>query len=193
MPFTTNPYLTHFTCANDKYRKHDLATAKALIKDYGKPVNLEMIHTTTPRGRELGEVMQQLYKQIGVNMKLIPVDQNTLVKRVFTNDYQISGWRIGDSNDVGPQVFALSFSKSRYNLTRYKNPELDKVAMAMRTASTAKVRQEKLCEMATMINESGHMTYRGGNRYHVFTRNNVKGVSITGLGRAQVWDAWKTN
>ena len=193
VPFTTNPYLTHFACANDKYRKHDLAKAKALIAEYGKPVNLEMIHTTTPRGRELGEVMQQLYKQIGVTMKLIPVDQNTLVKRVFTNDYQISGWRIANSSDVGPQLFALSFSKSRYNLTRYKMPELDEVAMAMRTATTAKVSQEKLCEMATMINESGHITYRGGNRYHVFTRNNVKGVSITRNGRAQVWDAWKSN
>ena len=126
-------------------------------------------------------------------MKLIPVDQNTLVKRVFTNDYMMSGWRIGDSNDVGPQLFGLSFAKSRYNLTRYKDEELDKVALGMRTADTREKRAEMSCKLVQMINDSGHMQYRGGNRYYVFTNKNIKNVSITELGRARVWDAWKTN
>lgn len=177
---------------NDGYLEYDPAKAKALLAEYGKPVNLEMIHTTTPRGREFGEVMQQLLKQVGVTMKLVPIDQNTLVKRVFTNDFQLSGWRIGDANDVGPQLFALSHSKSRYNLTRLKNEALDKAAMTMRTAATAETRAKGLCDLSRLINQSGNMQYRGGNKYYAITRKDIRNVAITSLGRVQVAYSWRS-
>ena len=194
VPFATHPFGNASKC-DSKYHFQDVKKAKALLDDYynggGKPISVEMIHTTTPRGRETGEIMQQLLKKVGIKMTLKPVDQNTLVKRVFTNNYQISGWRIADSNDVGPQIFALSYSKSRYNLTRYKDKTLDKVSYGMRIAKTRAKRDALQCKMAQMINDSAHMLYRGGNRYYVFTGKNVKGVSITSLGRVKVWDAWK--
>ena len=192
VPFARHPFGEGFKCVAN-YREYDLERAKQLIAEYGKPVNLEMIHTTTPRGRELGEIMQQLYKKIGVNLKLVPVDQNTLVKKVFTNDYIISGWRIADAGDVGPQLFALSFSKSRYNLTRYKNETLDKVSLGYRTAPTQEKRDALGCKLVRIINDSGHMLYRGGNKYYVLTGTNVRNVSIASLGRASVAEAWKTN
>jgi 4-phytase/acid phosphatase/peptide/nickel transport system substrate-binding protein len=176
---------------NDGYLEYDPAKAKKLLAAYGKPVEVEMIHTTTPRGRELGEVMQQLYKKVGVTLKLVPVDQNTLVKKVFTNEYQISGWRIGDANDVGPQLFALAISKSSYNLSRDKSEAFDKAAMAMRTAADRKSRDEGLCTLSRLMNESGSMQFRGGNRYHAITRANVHGVTFHPLGVARVRDAWK--
>lgn len=175
----------------DGYLEYNRAKAKKLLAAYGKPVEVEMIHTTTPRGREFGEVMQQLYKKVGVTLRLVPVDQNTLVKRVFTNDYQISGWRIGDANDVGPQLFALAFSKSRYNLSHVKSEALDKAAMAMRTAADRNTRDEGLCSLSRLMNESASMTYRGGNRYHAIMRANVQGVTMHPLGVVRVRDAWK--
>ena len=176
---------------DDGYLDYDPEKAKALLADYGKPVTLEMIHTTTPRGRELGEIMQQLFRQVGVKMTLIPVDQNTLVKKVFTNDYQISGWRIADASDVGPQLFGLTHSGSNYNLTRYKSAELDKAAVAMRTATSVEARERELCNLSRLANQAGNLQYRGGNKYYVLTRGNVKNVAITALGRAQVAYAWK--
>ena len=168
------------------YLEYDPKRAKALLADYGTPVNLELIHTTTPRGREFGEMLQQMYKAVGVELKLVPVDQNTLVKKVFTNDYQISGWRIADSADVGPQLFALSFSDSRYNLTRLKSPELDEVAMAMRTAPNEDARAKGLCDLSRIINQQANMGFRGANQYYVITRKNIKGVKILSQGRAGV-------
>ncbi|NKC14272.1 MAG: ABC transporter substrate-binding protein [Gammaproteobacteria bacterium] len=191
----TVPFARHALGADaecdDGYLDYDPEKAKALLADYAEPVSLEMIHTTTPRGRELGEIMQQLFKQVGVGMKLVPVDQNTLVKKVFTNDYQISGWRVADADDVGPQLYALSFSDSRYNLTRLKNEQLDKAATVMRTAATPAARDKGLCDLSRLINQSGNMQLRGGNKYYVITRKNVNNVAITVLGRAQVAYAWK--
>ena len=190
VPFARHPLGPDSDC-DGNYLEYDPKKAKALLADYGKPVEFEMIHTTTPRGRELGEILQQLYKKVGIKMTLIPVDQNTLVKKVFTNDYQMSGWRIVDAADVGPQVFALSHSASSYNLTRYKADDLDKVAAAMRTSADPKVREKRLCDLSRLINGSGHMQYRGGNRYYVITSKNVQNVRIMPLGVARVWDAWK--
>lgn len=192
VPFARHPLGTDSKC-DAQYLEYNPEKAKALLADYGKPVSIEMIHTTTPRGRESGEIAQQALKKVGIDLKLVPVDQNTLVKKVFTNDYQMSGWRIADSNDVGPQIFALAHSKSPYNLARYKDEELDKLAVRMRSAKTAEDRDALQCEMIQKMNQSGTLRYRGGNRYYVFTRNNVKGVSISTLGRARVREAWKTN
>jgi len=176
VPFAKHPYLGQFDCGDANYRDYDPKKAKELLADYGKPVKLTMIHTTTPRGRELGEMMQQMYKQVGVELELQPVDQNTLVKRVFTKNFDISGWRIRDAADIGPQIFALHHSKSSYNLTGYGSEEVDKLAMAMRTAKDMESRQKHLCELAGLMNESGHIQYRGGRRYHAFSRQHVRDV-----------------
>ena len=187
-PFIEHPY--EFECDDTAYRPNDYETAKALLKEYGKPVKVSMIHTTTPRGKELGEMLQQMYKKIGVELRLEPVDQNTLVKRVFTNNYQISGWRI-DDGAVGPQVFGLSHSKSPYNLSRYQSPKLDQLSLAMRTAKTPEEREKLLCEIVKIWNTEGTIQYRGGNRYHVLTGKNIQGIRPFRQGVPYVWYAWK--
>ena len=193
VPFVTHPFRGHYDCGDAGYRKYDPEKAKALLADYGKPVKLTLIHTTTPRGRETGEITQQLFKKVGVELILEPVDQNTLVKRVFTKDYQMSGWRIADGADIGPQIFGLNHSKSSYNLTGYIDPEMDKLVVAQRISTDKVERGKILCTIATMINESGHIRYGGGRRYHVFTRNNVKGIPAIWSGVADFSGAWIEN
>ena len=180
-----------FKCGDVKYPYHSIEKAKALVKQYGKPIKLQMIHTTTPRGREIGEINQQLFKKAGMELKLVPVDQNILVKRVFTNNYMISGWRVGDSIDVGSQLFALSFSKSPYNITRNKKPELDKLALAMRMAPTMKKREEMQCKLVAYINNTGNMAFGSGNLYHIIMQPNVKGMRGFSFGAPYVWYLWK--
>lgn len=177
-----------FKCAGDvSYPKHDMAKAKALVAEYGKPIALEYMHTTTPRGKELGEIAQQLLKKAGMKVTLVPVDQSILVKRVFTNKYMISGWRVADALDVGPQLFALSYSKSPYNITRLKLPNLDKLAMGMRTAKTMEGRQKLQCDLVSMINQNGNMAFGPGNRYHIMMQPNIKGMRGFTMGTAYVW------
>jgi peptide/nickel transport system substrate-binding protein len=63
---------------------HCLTTSrrrKALIKDYGKPVDFKMIVTATPRGRTNGQVLQQFWKQIGANMEIEQIDQAAIPPR----------------------------------------------------------------------------------------------------------------
>ena len=189
-PFARDPFGDQLDCGDANYREYDPAKAKALLEDYGKPVSVSMIHTTTPRGRELGEVMQQLYRKVGVELKLEPVDQNTLVKRVYANDYQISGWRIGDAPDIGPQLYALHHSDSSYNLTNYRTEAMDKLVEDQRVELAPEKRAEMLCRIAEIMNESGHIQYRGGNRYHVFTRPWIKDVEPIYEGAIDLSTVW---
>src|SRR3981189_621840 len=63
---TTNPYGDGpwVKCKDDGALPNDVERAKALIKDYGKPVDFKMIVTATPRGRNIGQVLQQFWKQV---------------------------------------------------------------------------------------------------------------------------------
>ena len=58
----SNPYGdgSWVKCKDDGALPEDLEKAKALLKDYGKPVDFKMIATATPRGRTVGQVFQQI-------------------------------------------------------------------------------------------------------------------------------------
>ena len=77
----SNPYGdgSWVKCKDDGALPFDVEKAKALIKDYGKPVEFKMIVTATPRGRTVGQVLQQFWKQVGANMEIEQVDQATIV------------------------------------------------------------------------------------------------------------------
>src|SRR5258706_2499464 len=77
-------------CKDDGALPNDIEKAKALIKEYGKPVDFKMLFTATPRGRAGGQVLQQFWKQIGANMEIEQVDQATIPPRAFMRQFQVT-------------------------------------------------------------------------------------------------------
>ena len=125
----SNPYGegSWVKCKDDGALPEDPKKAAELIKEYGKPVQFKMLFTATPRGRANGQVLQQLWKQIGADMEIEQVDQATFPPRAFQRKFDIIGWRIVDFPDPDVQMFANFYSKSPVNLANYSNPELDKL------------------------------------------------------------------
>ena len=97
----SNPYGdgSWVKCKDDGALPEDLEKAKALIKDYGKPVDFKMLVTATPRGRTVGQVLQQFWKRAGANMEIEQVDQATIPPRAFMRQFQLTPWRIVDLAD----------------------------------------------------------------------------------------------
>ncbi|MGR3322432.1 MAG: ABC transporter substrate-binding protein [Pseudooceanicola sp.] len=195
-PAVTHPLGPVKDCGEAGYLHFDIAKAKEYVAQYleetgqSEVPTIVMIHTTTPRGRELGEIYQQTAKAAGINLELQPVDQSTLVKRVFTNDFDISGWRIADGADMGPQLYSYVTPGSSYNLTGFDDPELAKLADEMRVATSMEERLEKQCQMVEKMNQDGSVQYRGGGRYHAFTSPAVKNVPPPYRGVVDVTRAW---
>lgn len=186
----THPLGPDKDCGEAGYLGYDPQKAKELVAEYGKPIEVTMVHTATPRGRELGELMQQMTKQVGITVNLEPVDQSTLVARTFRGDFGIIGWRIADGADMGPQLYAHVRSDSSYNLTGWSTPELDELAQRMRVAETREERLDLQCEMVEAWNQSGAMHYVGGGHYYAFTRPDVKNVPPPYRGVVDVTRAW---
>ena len=101
--------------------------AQALLKEYGKPVNFKMLVTATPRGRAVGQVLQQFWKLAGAEMEIEQVDQTAIVTRAFARQFELTPWRIVDLADPDPQMYANFRSGSPVALANYANRELDRL------------------------------------------------------------------
>ncbi len=154
----------------------DFEGAKKLVAEVGKPIEVELMHTATQRGRDYGLLFQQLVKRGGMKMELRPIDQLSFVRTVFTNDYQMAGWRIADAGDIGPQLFALLHSKSPYNLAHYKSEEMDKLAVAMRVAATPEAREKAMCAVVRKMNEDAPILWGNGRNHHAIAKKSLKGI-----------------
>ena len=177
-PVVSHPLGGEVDCGLANYRDYDPEKAKALLADYGEPVELTMHHTATARGKELGSLMQQMLGQVGITMSLQPIDQSTLMRNAYTGNFDILGWRFPDASDMSPQLFSTIYSQSSSNLPGHDSAELDALAIKMRDATDAGESIDLQCQVAAAINENASILYRGGGRYHVFTSKEVNNVSL---------------
>ena len=127
-PTIYHPFGADFECEGFSYPPLDLERARQLIADYGKPVKVRIVHTTTNRGREFALISQQMWRKIGVEVEMNPVDQTTLIRKVVTGDFVISGWRMVHELDefLDIQMVGTFHSKSPANYAHYASEEMDR-------------------------------------------------------------------
>jgi 4-phytase/acid phosphatase/peptide/nickel transport system substrate-binding protein len=188
----TNPYGdgSWVKCKDDGALPYDVEKAKALIKDYGKPVEFKMIVTATPRGRANGQVLQQFWKQIGVDMEIEQIDQASFPPRAFMRQFQVIGWRIVDLADPDPQMFANFHTGSPVALANYSNPELDKLLEHARTTADVGKRTEDYCAISRLINKEAIWFWTFQNTYYAISTSRLKGLPKIYHGVIDVSDVW---
>lgn len=189
-PVVKDPFGATSACGDVGYREPDLEVARKLIKEYGQPVEFEFLHSSTPRGREAGAIIPQMFKQIGVTVKPVPVTLGQMARSVFSNNFQMSGWTLYDSPAVGVALGGNLGSKSRANVSHYQNAELDKFLDIQRTSNNPEIRQEALCGIAKIINEDVPLLYRLGWRHHLIGKKSIQGVDDARYAALKVHKAW---
>jgi 4-phytase/acid phosphatase/peptide/nickel transport system substrate-binding protein len=188
----SNPYGdgSWVKCKDDGALPEDLEKAKALIKDYGKPVEFKMIVTATPRGRTVGQVLQQLWKRAGANMEIDQVDQATIVPRAFMRQFQLTPWRIVDLADPDPQMYANFRTGSPLALANYSDPELDRLLDRARVTADPAKRTEDYCAVSRIINKEAIWFWTFQNTYYAIATSKLKGLPRIYHGVIDVSDAW---
>jgi len=188
----SNPYGdgSWVKCKDDGALPTDLQKAKALINEYGKPVDFKMIVTATPRGRAVGQVLQQFWKQAGANMELEQVDQATIVPRAFMRQFQLTPWRIIDLADPDPQMYANFHTGSPVALANYSNPELDKLLEHARTTADTAQRIEDYCAISRHINHEAIWFWTFQNTYYAISTARLKGLPKIYGGVIDVSNVW---
>ena len=189
----TNPYGdgSWVKCKDDGALPHDVEKAKALIKDYGKPVEFKLLVTATPRGRANGQVLQQFWKQIGANMEIEQVDQATIPPRAFMRQFQVTPWRIIDLADPDPQMYANFHTGSPVALANYSNPELDHLLEHARTTADVAARTDDYCAISRLINKEAIWFWTFQNTYYAISTSKLKGLPKIYSGVIDVSRAWK--
>lgn len=185
-----DPFGGTIACNELGYRKYNPVKARKLIADYGKPVNLELQVTNTPRGREFGEMVQRMLKEIGVTVTITPLTLGQRNKLVFAGEYQMTGWSLYDNTDMGPTLYYNLFSTSELNFGRYRNQAMDRLLTTSQTSTSGTERRKALCEVARQINDEAVLLYRGGLRYNVIAKVDIRGISRVDHALVRVRDVW---
>jgi len=190
VPLVHHPFGQLYTCADDDYPEYDPEKAKQLMADYGKPVEIELLHSNTSRGRSIGELQQQLYKEIGVRLKPVGLSPVPHMMKVVQKDYQLATWRIPPSGDYGPSLYARFHSQSPANFPGYSNSEMDNLLEMQRIETDPAKRAALLCQIARKVNRDVPILYRGGRRYHIITRKKIRDMMDSpgfNIDLASVW------
>lgn len=190
MPYVEDWYGKAIDCGNVNYRLPDIKKAKALILSYGKPVELEYLHSATPRGRETVGIVQQMFKKIDVTVKPLPLDFGGIMKRLFSKNYDMASWLIPGVDEMGPTTRVRFQSKSPFNLSGYANREVDDLLKMQSVSVDDSVRKKALCEVARKVNDEVPFLYLFGRKYHLFAKKRVKGVPPPRNEYIQLSNAW---
>ena len=188
----TNPYGdgSWVKCKDDGALPYDVEKAKALIKDYGKPVDFKMIISATPRGRTNGQVLQQFWNKVGANLEIEQVDQATIPPRAFMRQFQLTPWRIVDLADPDPQMYANFHTGSPVALANYSDPELDRLLEHARSTADLEKRTEDYCAISRLVNKEAIWFWAFQNTYYALSSSRLKGLPKLYSGVVDVSNVW---
>jgi hypothetical protein len=190
VPLIHHPFGEQFTCDDDGYLDHDPEKAKELIAAHGQPIEIEMLHSNTSRGRQIGELVQQLYKKIGVNLKPVGLSPPPHVRNVIAGNYQLATWRIPPSVDHGPRLYNSFYSRSPMNVTGYSTPEMDRLLDMQRIETDETKREAILCDIIRQLNRDVPFLYRGGRGFYIVARKKIRDMLETPGFKMDLASAW---
>jgi 4-phytase/acid phosphatase/peptide/nickel transport system substrate-binding protein len=188
----SNPYGDGYwvKCKDDGALPYDVEKAKAFIKDYGRPVNFKMITPAEPRGRAIGQIFQQFWKQVGANMEIEQVDQTAIPPRAFMRQFEVTPWRIVDLPDLDPQMFANFHTGSPVALANYSDPELHHLLEHGRSTADVQKRTEDYCAISRIINKQAIWFWLFQNTYYAISTSRLKGLPKIYSGVIDVSNVW---
>ena len=191
----SNPYGdgSWVKCKDDGALPEDVEKAKALIKDYGKPVEFKMLVTATPRGRAVGQVDAAALEAMPAPIwRSNMVEQATIPPRGFQRQFQVIALahrrsRRSRSADVCQLQHRQPGGVSPTPRMRSLTVCCDK---ARTTADTDK-RIDLYCEITRLINKEAIWFWTFQNTYYAISTAKVKGLPKMYSGVIDVSRTWK--
>ena len=108
---------------------HDVAKAKALLAEHGKPVSFTLTTTPSPLNNLMAQALQEMWAEVGIKAEIKPVEQARFIRDAISHQFQMSYFRWAGRPDPDLSLFRAFHSsladKPSSNYTQYANPKLD--------------------------------------------------------------------
>ncbi|MEZ5763992.1 MAG: ABC transporter substrate-binding protein [Xanthobacteraceae bacterium] len=134
----------------DNYPAFDLAKARKLVADYGKPIRIKLVISSAPSSVLAGQAFQQMWKKAGIEAELVPTEAAQAIRNAFARDYQAMLFRWAGGTDPDKNVYQFFHSQGAVNLVQFSDPEMDKLLEAGR-ATTDKAERLKIYRQVNNI------------------------------------------
>ncbi len=158
--------------------KRDVAAAKALLKEAGVKLPLEITITApnNPDIRQLAEVMQAMVAEAGFDLKINVMEFAASLDAEVRGDFQLymlawSGRVDGDGN-----MSTFFRTGGSDNQSKYSNPDVDALLDQARATPDVAARRDIYAKMWPILHQDQPITY-------LFTQKNIVGMStrVTGF------------
>jgi peptide/nickel transport system substrate-binding protein len=138
----------------------DIARARQLLKEAGHPApTIELMIPNNPELRQIGEIMQAMVKEAGIDLKLRATEFATSLNAAEKGDFDayILGW----SGRVDPDGNIHSFWRSNgpLNYARLANPELDRLVDAARLVNDRDERRKLYAQAMAIVQAERPVVY----------------------------------
>jgi peptide/nickel transport system substrate-binding protein len=163
----------------------DDAAAEKLIKASGLPTPITvhlLLGGTDPVNARLGQVVQAMEKQVGINVVISATDFTTSLNTA-TNG-QFDTYAVGWSGRVDPDgnIYGFNATAGTLNYSGYSNPKIDYILNGARKSLTTKSRDTLYNAAMKILIADRPIIYLYHPVYYFGVSKNVTGVQVYGDG-----------
>lgn len=180
-----------------EYPKFDVAKAKALVAAYGKPVAFSLSYNNSPEVRHLAQSLQEMLAKAGMQVELLPFDQNRLVQNMVTKQFDATIFRYTGRADPDANSYAFFHSKfaevnPSSNYGGYSNKRVDDLLEQGRATADPAKRNQIYSELArALIQEVMPYAYLNTVTDTIVTKPHVKDLPVVPDGLVRFAAMWR--
>lgn len=169
---------------------YDLDKARSLLEDYGRPVKFTLSVSATPVSAQTAQVLQQLWRRVGIEVSIDQQEQRTLIGNAINNNFDAMYFRWPGRADPDLNSYQFFHSESPRNYTRYKNPKLDELLEKGRQELDMDRRIAIYREVAQILADEGPYLFMWATSQFFLVRNEVHGLPASPDGLPRVREVW---
>jgi ABC-type transport system substrate-binding protein len=182
---------SQWNCPDVGYPEYDPEKAKALLKDYGKPVKVVLQAQPTPTMTVPAQLYQSFWQKVGIETEIKNLQGGPpYIQPVLRGDYQIALWEVADVPDPDFQAYQAFFSKSGGNITKINDPKLDEAIETGRRSLDINIRKKAYCDFSKEMAKQMPIMLRTQSIYFAITQPRVHDIPPLRRGVVRLNEAW---
>jgi len=161
------------------FPKHDPAKAKELLAQYqaqtGKPLEFTFTLPNDPASLQLGQLVQEQGKKVGVKVNLQPVEQATLISTAIGGNYEAIAFRNHPGGDPDTQ-YVWWYGGAPTNFGKFNDPQMNALLDQGRAETDPAKRKAIYEDVNRLFAKQVYNLWLNWTQWDVGTATDVQGI-----------------